>query len=629
MEYMYGTQGAYTQDDKMPVFKELKQTGIVLAAADGSITINATGTEAEMTVPMTRPHVDRRNAVQQGFHTADITVRFSKNSIETLLDPNGDYGDKIYLELYKRVDGNFELQDNTANRYFDIQHNGEVGYSNLVESDKKTAYLQPQKAGTEVTEADQTFKIAVRNMEPGETYQLRMYCKKGAEKVYVIDNSDSVTIKGEIYGQNMAMASYLNVGKTDSPDSKAFTAAYTQDNYESQNLDVTYSLNRILDYRLEYKVLTEENNQQVANMTPADMMRYLGYPNEEETEYWYYNEKSSSADKWTVYKYKQYFRMNTDGDKEYFQIRNNIGEDNPERFTFTGTYMDVLPEGRYKLQIQALDLSGGSQLEHRQEGMTVTDSLGTPAVSFSVPARKAPETTLIKGSIQNTGQGMKLPISISVQDNGYRMGIIENGNKIMGNYRVKIYKYQSGSWRELVIGTDTDAPIGLDDGSHYEKDKYYTIYLHVGSNDSFRVQISGIDTKSVDPGKEIILYETDFTVGDTTRPQMNNMDQSYDSSKKLFTISVQNGNNLDMINRISLTLTNVSHMPPTAANESFDMTFSAADGNGWQEMTFDLGRAIDELEGKGLRVGELLSLTVQYQNGEQYLTQSTYSFRYR
>ena len=84
-----------------------------------------------------------------------------------------------------------------------------------------------------------------------------------------------------------------------------------------------------------------------------------------------------------------------------------------------------------------------------------------------------------------------------------------------------------------------------------------------------------------------------------------------------------------MINRISLTLTNVSHMPPTAANESFDMTFSAADGNGWQEMTFDLGRAIDELEGKGLRVGELLSLTVQYQNGEQYLTQSTYSFRYR
>ena len=76
MEYMYGTQGAYTQDDKMPVFKELRQTGIVLAAADSSIAINATGTEAEMTVPMTRPHVDRRNAVQQGFHTADVTVRF-------------------------------------------------------------------------------------------------------------------------------------------------------------------------------------------------------------------------------------------------------------------------------------------------------------------------------------------------------------------------------------------------------------------------------------------------------------------------------------------------------------------------------------------------------------------------
>ncbi len=128
-----------------------------------------------------------------------------------------------------------------------------------------------------------------------------MYCLKGTEKVYVIDNSDSVTIKGEQYGQNMTMSSYLNVGKTDSPDSKAFTASYIQDNYESQNLDVTYSLNRIMDYWLEYRVVNE-NDQQVSNMAMADMMRYLGYPTEEAAEYWYYDENSSNTDKWAVYR---------------------------------------------------------------------------------------------------------------------------------------------------------------------------------------------------------------------------------------------------------------------------------------------------------------------------------------
>ena len=73
----------------------------------------------------------------------------------------------------------------------------------------------------------------------------------------------------------------------------------------------------------------------------------------------------------------------------------------------------------------------------------------------------------------------------------------------------------------------------------------------------------------------------------------------------------------------------MSKVPATVVNETVAVSFGAKDDAGWQEMTLSLNQALEELKEQGLESRNLMVLTVQYQNGDKYLGESTFQFQYR
>ena len=624
MEYMYGSEGGYTVDAEKPLFKALAESEVSLVKGTDNVEIKDGG--AVVKVPTVKPNIDFKSYSSAGFHSTDISVRFTKKSVETLLSNTSGYKPEVYFELYEYDEntGVTRQLKNTQNRYFNVTKNQEEGFANLnsdsVDGYDENAYLRP----TDSTVLD--YKIAVRNMDKDKTYYFKMFClKDNDEKVYIVDNSSQTTMGTDV-NIYIRTAEYLNVGSSSVVGSEPFAAQFVQDNYESRDLKVTYSLDRIRDFYIQYQI-TNEAGTEVAGITPDTMMSYMGYTREDAV-FWYYDNE------WKRRTYPRYYREGSNG-KEYYTNRSTVKIENPEKFSFIGTN-DTL-QGNYRLQFKAYDLySENDQVEYRQDSAALGKGAIAPSVPFTVPERKAPEVDIRVTYQKDTANASSAAMTLVVKDTGYCMGVLNSGKAEMGVYRAKLYK--------IVGNTETEIPFGQSGvtvtpnliSGCFTKDKAYAINYPVGQNERYRVVISGINTL-LDRDKEQILYDSEdypsvkasLVVSDLERPQMNNPVQEFDRGTGNFSISVQNGSNLELINRVSFTLYNMSKVPATVVNETVAVSFGAKDDAGWQEMTLSLNQALEELKEQGLESRNLMVLTVQYQNGDKYLGESTFQFQYR
>ena len=636
LKFMYNCEGAYTEEKVRPLFKTLAESSVTLASGTTNVTVNPNGT-ATMEVPAVKPNVTRAVVVRAGLHSADVEVRFTKKSIETLLQ--GAYGNgKVYFELYEVGTGSAvdTLLPNTMNRYFNVTKNHEEGYANEnadpVNGEDESSFLTVTASDT----ADTTFKIGVRNLEAGKEYRFKMYCQKTKpdgtpEKIYIVNNSSQTTM-GQDLSMYMTGAAYLNIGSTTDVSSSPLAAKFVHNSYESRNLEVSYSLSRTNDFYLRYELLDSNGVIRKPDRAEDDwMMKLLGYTIKEPTTFQYFDTQSAS---WQSCTYQRYKRE----DGTYFTLQTNIKEDDPLVFAFKDAN-DILTAGSYKLRIRAIDLysNGSKEPEYRQDSGNLSSS--APTKTFTVPARKDPSTMITRVSYSRDSSNNDIAIvNLVVYDSGYYMGVIKDGKKEMGVCRIQLLKYKKDATTGVDI-TDADETIILGDrtmGGLFTKDTAYSFQYPVKEGERYRIVVKGINTK-YDPNAETDLYDSDYhsdikaklTVGNLHGPQMDNRDGTFDMATEDFVIAVQNGSNLETIDRVQFTLSNMSKNPPVTVNESAAKKFGAADNKGWQEMTISLADAMKTIREAKLESKNLMVLTVQYYNGEQLLATNDFRFTYK
>lgn len=635
LKFMYNRTGAYTEAKIMPLFKSLAESSVNLTAGT-NVSINSDAM-AVMTVPTVKPNVTRAVVVRAGLHSADVEVRFTKKSIETLR--TDAYGNgKVYFELYDVGTGSAvdTLLDNTKNRYFNVTKNKEEGYANknddTVNGEDESSFLTVTDSDT----ADTTFKIGVRNLEEGKEYRFKMYCWKKKpdgtlEKIYIVNNSSQATM-GQDLSMYMTGAAYLNIGSTTDVSSSPLAAKFVHNSYESRNLEVSYSLSRTNDFYLKYELL--DSNDILQKPTGAEddwLMKLLGYTTKETTTFRYFDTQSAE---WKSCTYPRYKRE----DGTYFTLQTNIKEDDPLVFAFKDEN-DILNAGSYKLRIRAIDLysDGSKEPEYKQDSGNLSSS--APTKTFTVPARKDPSTMITRVSYSRDSSNNDIAIvNLVVYDSGYYMGVIKDGKKEMGVCRIQLLKYKDGATTGVDITDASDTKILGDTtmGGLFTKDTAYSFQYPVKEGERYQIVVRGINTK-YDPNAETDLYDSDYhsdikaklTVGNLHGPQMDNRDGNFDMATEDFVIAVQNGNNLETIDRVQFTLSNMSKNPPVTVNESAAKKFGAADDKGWQEMTISLADAMKTIREAGLESKNLMVLTVQYYNGEQLLATNDFRFTYK
>lgn len=637
LKFMYNREGAYTEEKVRPLFKTLAESAVTLASGTTNVTVNSDGT-ARMEVPAVKPNVTSAVVVRAGLHSADVEVRFTKKSIETLLTDAYGKG-KVYFELYDVGTGSAVdmLLTNTKNRYFNVTKNNEEGYANknadTVNGEDESSFLTVTDSDT----AAKTFKIGVRNLEKGEGYRFKMYCLKKKpdgtfEKIYIVNNSSQATM-GQDLSMYMTGAAYLNIGSTTDVSSSPLAAKFVHNSYESRNLEVSYSLGRTNDFYLRYELL--DSNDIVQKPAGAEndwLMKLLGYTIKETTTFWYFDTPSAE---WKSCTYPRYKRE----DGTYFTLQYKIAEDNPLVFAFKDAN-DILNAGSYKLRIHAIDLySDGKEPEYRQDSGNLSASDKAPTKTFTVPARKDPSTMITRVSYSRDSSNNDIAIvNLVVYDSGYYMGVIKDGKKEMGVCRIQLLKYKKDATTGVDITDASDTKILGDTtmGGLFTKDTAYSFQYPVVEGERYRIVVRGINTK-YDPNAETDLYDSDYhsdikaklTVGNLHGPQMDNRDGNFDMATEDFVIAVQNGNNLETIDRVQFTLSNMSKNPPVTVNESAAKKFGAADNKGWQEMTISLADAMKTIREAGLESKNLMVLTVQYYNGEQLLATNDFRFTYK
>ena len=362
-------------------------------------------------------------------------------------------------------------------------------------------------------------------------------------------------------------------------------------------------------------------------------MKLLGYTIKETPTFWYFDTTSAE---WKSCPYPRYKRE----DGTYFTLQTNIKEDDPLVFAFKDAN-DILTAGSYKLRIHAIDLySNGEEPEYKQDSGNLSASDPAPTKTFTVPARKDPSTMITRVSYSKVSSTEDIAtVNLVVYDSGYYMGVIkDDGNKEMGVCRIQLLKYPQGATTGVDI-TDAPGTKILGDttmGGLFTKDTAYSFQYPVKEGERYQIVVRGINTKD-NPNAEAVLYDSDhysdikakLTVGNLHGPQMDNRDGTFDTATEDFVIAVQNGSNLETIDRVQFTLSNMSKNPPVTVNESAAKKFGAADSNGWQEMTISLADAMKTIREAGLESKNLMVLTVQYYNGEQLLATNDFRFTYK
>ena len=671
LDYSYGTEGATAGGQDMPLLKGLAETGIKTMAADGQdLIVDGTGGEKNqyiyLTVPATRPNIIKKKIEADGFHSADVTVQFSKKTLETLLVQNNpEYGDKVYLEL---CDENGTPLDNSGNRYFgfteeserDLYDNRAEGLSDLlhgVSGAPETAYLQPEK-----DKAD--YKIAIRNLDRNKRYQLKMYCIKADRQREDILDNDRQEIGSDKIGKDVLIEfgtrENLNIGRVPGNTStQRFAVTFRRSGYNKASLTTVYSLDALKDYYAAYRLYRiEENGVMRPVIEPYDMMAALGYINRTTKTFHYYDVQRGV---WSEREYDVYSTLANEnyplGSKDY---------NAPDKFGFAGNAAQQLKPGDYYLEFDAQDkyndlgADGGENLPCSQEGTLKGDGGRERAgVRFTVPEQKDPGyggTVTYRAS----DGSLTADLGFRVTDADYRLGIQGDDDVVGGKYRLELAKKEpNGNYTVVpmdspgitIMTGSGQVTYTTDDKGMAElyTNRQYLISYPAVAGVQYRIRVVGIDNGGEDLTERELYNSETSTDPDAARLRKkllaglaeapNWEDYECGIADKKFTLSVYQGANLDQVHSVTYTLWNRTSLLSAPA-VSVAASFSAP-VDGWSDLEIDLAEILDNWsQNNNLKSGDRLELVVGFldedgnpleviQKEEEQAATKQYSIRYK
>jgi len=592
LRLQYGLNGAVHFDETIPVYKQLDEVQATLVKAGnsaGEVTIekdsagNATG--AVVRVPATIPNIIT-GAASRTYRGANFTFALESKSNRLMAQGlsgagGGVYGDKIYFELYEYTDVKDGVPvlgaplDNTDNRYFDLKNNEDdqekdkdgklvPKYDNAVDaSDGKKACIvvtnDPNDSKTN------EYRLAVRNLETGKNYCLKMYCKdKDGKKVYIRDHRTGHNGE-ELMIQFTPLVS-IRIGQTaGNASSKSLTAVYSQTKYDSKDVSLSYTIHSGEKYYVEYSILTEGGT---TLFTMDELMKILGYPKEIDSAYSYYD---YDLKKWSINFFTRYA---TADESSYFNPCVSMSN---KTFQFTEADMDKLLPGRYRFQVKIFDLSG-RELPYLIDDSAVTTSIA-PETWFTVPERYSPAYSIavFQQNDPNDPAKTQFSIGLTVYDNGFYLSAAPIGGnpdtqRKDGKYKVVMVKQKGGQEEEIPLtgsgpGYTITAPSNVPkvgaDGLFTTGVSYQITYpAEVGVQYELRI-VGHSDEKPSEPGEKILettdndeKLKKDLMISDASQPKLGGVTYDFDSTAQCLYIRVIKNLsvNVDRIDKISVTL---------------------------------------------------------------------------
>lgn len=634
-------------------------------------TVNNSLHEATMTLSFTEKVVETMNAYNLA--QTDDTVSWF-------------YYPEVFMKLYYMDGATPVYLDNSDNRYFDVSKNNLTGYKNnpitvdnyLTPTTPTSSEYRNRYTFRFDSMADTSVKLQVRNLDPEKTYYAEMYCydKDGNEVKFVYGYNEIGTVwNGAVRSHWKDDLTTVNIGLSDRAGSSEFTVDYQQTNYITQLLQATYSLDYVGGYALEYSILdkdgnvvsiinpnydpsvTDPNDYRYGNMVSLNMAtvaRLMGYGEKEQADYWYYEpvanqQGSSDTGTWKNYTYTRYYYLDSNENKQYFDQKIGTAANTPHEISFTADNKFLYKlggtnGGNYKLGIQLKDLYGGGVVHITQDGQAIVSGNNTATAPFVVPSRNPINVNALITFTEVENEGYRANMTINVVDSGYVMAYKKtDGNIEYGNYDIIIEK-QTGTSTTWAPVTLTYSP-SRNQNNLFNQSKPYTTRFAVNEGERYRLKIVGVDLANETTGGEnIVLFDSETATNTTikdklnitnlSKPNLNGAIGDFDITSNTFTVTARRANNLEKISYVYYTLYYMeSDDGSINATGNMPIRFSAPNSKGDQSIQIPLLSLIEKIEadntGISFSSGDLVSLSIEYYDGTTYLTETTFSFRYK
>lgn len=608
-----------TASSYIPVFKALAEMPVTMTAGDQMTDKNDGYMYFE--VPAAKPNVIVEPKVSEtGFHSATVELQFSEQTIEDLL--KGSYEDQnIYFALYEGSADNLGVVTgnkltNNDNRYFTCRNDKDLGgefqgiepYDNYVfeaggSSGNEDGFIivKNNEDGNPKT----TYRIAIRNLEIGETYTLKMYCKTKEGEVEVIDVSGKINASEDEDTEEKKAYAIIRTQKSLSISQGAIS--YERLGYNNAGLDYAYSISAgaSTDYYLEYKIVRKNGDGTYETVLDWDrLLELLGYTRGERFAMYY------TGATWEERKYYVYFSKDDTGSL------NPISPALANELHFEGWDLDrELGVRTYYIEMHAYDLHHGSDDLHQGKDEVPYTGGDNPRREFTVPARKSEQTKVsVTYDISADGETGSMNLTLPVSDPDFRLGEDKDGNR--GDYKVTISKWDGEKWvpcekyNPTILNTLRSPLVQI---------------TPVIKDEQYRVEIKAHD---IDLGTTKVLYDSEkypllqekLKVPDFNAVMLGNVVSAFSGGK--VTLRSSGGQNLDKIKTIDISVTNLT---------TYVFGSSAATPNGFQSgrMEINVSSILNGWASGDLNKGDLINVSVDFKDEDgQSVEQWSGTFEY-
>ncbi len=613
MNFVYGAEGAMTSDNVLPVFKALDHGLVQLTPSNSSMEEVGDGLSLKVKVPVTKPTVTSRSYGEVGLHSGKVTLTMSEKSIEQLVQKDPQiYQPRIYLELYRVPEGGGDpvlLENNASNDYpnFNWSRNQTNGVYSAVKVEGNEVYI-------DVTPGVLGYGIALRNLETGVNYRFRAYCKdEDGNRVDFIDNSISAGTLGEKLELTVVANRAVRVGDTLDVNTKALSAAYSQSGYESQKLEIQYSIRgnystgSFEDMYVEYK-LTNANLG--VTYDHDDIMGWIGYrKSDTPVSYEYYSNGG-----WHRNDYYPYITI-------VAQTEYQLSATMAQTIEFKDVMMNRLGAGAWQLEVRVIDKVTGLDVTYLDKEGTPLSSNDRPTTTFTIPLRTNPLFLIQAASQTETSTSMRLNLTVTVQDSSYCLGAYGPGGSNI---------QQGDCWLKIFEGDgldpmDTAQISGWKDFYHNGESTVLSFISKPSTN--YRIEVWGVRLED-NEAEDRRLYTFNYKTPAPMEVQLGSpMWEPYDVQLQTITLTTRNSLNLEFIETASVTLS-IIHSDNSIKSQTKTMAceFVAA-GTNVQKVTLSLTEMLENLAPD---TGDLVDVTVAFYRREsaEPAAQSTMFFTF-
>ena len=651
----YGLTGAYNarENSKPFVYKVLKETAAKnLAAYDSATTGNGVTIHEEngqkyfsLYASDRVPTITSRNFTNIGLTDMTLNFTISEATYKMLETSAGKYDGNIYVEVLESKEaGCTEVyKSETADSYFENvtaegKAEGETGWSDggarlfastQVQRNSHGVYFQIDANDegngltqtTDVTSGDHTYRLNLRNLTPGRKYYIAFYSyntvtnqleqyidgsiikveNKGENDTYY--NADGTKINNPPFRINRTTQDSITTGYTGLPGASALKAAYSIPDYNKNQLEVKFSVNKVsgIDYRYQVKDAAG-TNVLVDNDT---LMKAMGYEKKtNKVSYWNYETKA-----WELATDTTWYKKDDDGNLTTpLSLSENATVDfewsDTEAAAQNSQFANLTSGKEYQLvltayyanpllEVQSQETCDGISGRNNQiplkrrtnEGNTFTVSGDT--ASFSVPAKADPTMIGTRASVSSETQSdgskkLTATVNLTVNDLSKRLGFNrgegEDKGVIYGFYGLRVkYTDQNGAGETYLndMNEFTKGGQGLAEEEYYtiggknylylQADTRYTLKFPVKEGQQYILEVYGInlnDTSNTGNANEMIVDSTSIStlhqnlnIANIDAPRAEDSATSLDTDTGTLSVILYNAANLDKINTARMTIT--------------------------------------------------------------------------